>query len=184
MVYYKQQIILGGEEMKTFEELEYLDQNHLDFITAYLKHVLTYPQFGSLEKLYDIGAIVFTNSGERGIVVGYCGVGYEYVLFEDDSRDKGYYVTGVEYVPIKKVKKLAPLETIPLFLKMNDYLLSNQFKLSTAHQKVCYQHWLRTGEYEFNNPIGDTEKEKLEIQKKIIEKRKELEKLEEEFKSL
>lgn len=167
---------------KTFDELEYLDQPHLDFITKYLKYVLDYSQFGRLEKLYEIGTVVNSSEG-LGVVVGYCGVGYEYVLFEND-REKGYYVRGTEGMKLKEVKKIAPSDAIPLMLKMNDYLLKNQFRLSTAHQKICYEHWIRTGKYEFKNPIGNTEREKLEIKRKIDEKRKELKELENQLQQL
>src|SRR5690606_7241794 len=131
---------------------------------------------GSLERLYDIGTVLNVD-GQLGIVVGYCGVGYEYVLFENKQRDDGYSVRGIEHLPRKRVKKIDPLEVLHLFVMMNDYLTRNQFNLSTAHQKVCYQHWRRTGEYEFKNPISDIEEEKLKIEDEIKLKLEEVESL-------
>jgi hypothetical protein len=165
------------------QELRYVDKHHLDFITAYLKHALYYPQFGSLKDLHDIGTVLDVN-GELGIVVGYCGVGYEYVLFQNDKKENKYSVRGIETDQAVKLKKVDPLHVLPLFLMMNDYLIGNQFNLCTREQKLCYQHWQRTGKYEFNNPIGDHELERLRLEKEFKEKSKELENIKSRMKEL
>lgn len=167
--------------MKHFEELEYLDMAHLEFITKYLKRVLTYNV--SLDNLLSIGTIVeckVSNGTVLGTVVGYCGTGRETVLIEDSKRDKGYFVTGTEYIPIKKVT-VHPFKVTSLMVSTNNYLMNNQFRISTAHQKVVYQHWIRTGKFEFDNPIADNEREKIQLQSKIEKKRIELQALEESF---
>lgn len=134
------------EVRKSFEEMNCLDQEHLIFITKYLKKVLS--SSGDLSNLYDIGTILEVN-GEYGVVVGYCGVGYEYVLFLDSKRDKGYFVRGIPNDKRGTVNKISPILMMDLYRAMNTYLINNQFKLSTSYQKECYQHWLETDEYLF-----------------------------------
>lgn len=166
----------------TTQELRFVDIEHLQFLTAYLKHALYSPQFGSLKKLYDIGTVLYVD-GEMGVVVGYCGVGYEYVLFQKDGKD-GYSVRGVEKQSKVRVKKIEPFDVLPLLVMMNDYLLRNKFKLCTAHQKLCYQHWQRTGKYEFVRPIGDNDLERIKLEKELEAKTKELESIKNKLKEL
>lgn len=169
--------------MKTYEELEILNQKHLDFITAYLKNVLTDSHFGSLEKLYNVGSIINVE-GVNGIVVGYCGVGYEYVLFQDDKGKDGYYVSGIPDKTVQDPKDIDFLEVAELVLKMNDYLIKNQFRLSTPYQKECYKYWLQTGKYLFNEVDQEKKSKKNHLQNQVDKISKELEKLKEELSSL
>lgn len=169
---------------KHFNQLTYLDQENLDFLTKYLKHALYYPEYGSLDDLLDIGTFVKHPKLGIVVVVGYCGTGSEYILYEND-RDRGYGVKGTsEDRKLKAITKLSPMEVMPLLEKMNDYLLNNSFKLSTSHQKSCYEHWLRTGDIEFVNPIGNEMKEKLKIQNLINQKKQEIAELEVELKRI
>ncbi|WP_442637808.1 hypothetical protein [Rossellomorea marisflavi] len=140
---------------KNFKLLKSLDQENLKFLTKYLKHAISYPRHGSLDKLLDIGTVVKHSHFGLCVVVGYCGTGSEYLLYEANN-ESGYKVTGVQVSGrMKKIKKVSPLEGMPLLVKTNEYLMKNSFELSTSHQQLCYEHWLRTGHYEFVNPIGN-----------------------------
>ncbi|AHN66511.1 SMC_prok_B domain-containing protein [Bacillus phage Bcp1] len=166
--------------MKHFEELEYLDMAHLEFATKYLKRALSYNT--PLDKALSIGTVVECNTSKGsklGTVVGY-SCGKESILFEDPEAHYGHRVVGSEYMTIKKVD-VHPFKVTSLMVATNRYLMNNQFKISTAHQKIVYQHWRRTGKFEYDNPIADNEREKIQLQSQIEKKRIELQALEESF---
>lgn len=166
--------------MEHFEDLKYLDMAHLEFATKYLKRALSHNK--PLDKALSIGTVVECNtaSGAKlGTVVGY-GSGREHILFEDPEAINGHRVMGSDYMTIKKVD-VHPFKVVSLMVATNNYLMNNQFKISTAHQKVVYQHWRRTGKFEYDNPIADNEREKIQLQSTIEKKRIELQALEESF---
>lgn len=157
---------------KRYEELNYLDKGHIDFYMNYLKSVLSFRD--NPNNLHDIGKILEVE-GEYGVVVGYCGLGYEYALFEDSRRDTPYVVVGIEGKKNSTAGKMHFEKAKRLLELSNDYLIKNCFKLSTSYQKECYEHWIKTGEYLF---LGNKKEiEDSEIEKKIEQIQKELEEL-------
>lgn len=95
--------------MKHFEDLKYLDMEHLEFATKYLKRALSHNR--PLDKALSIGTVVECNtaSGAKlGTVVGY-GSGREHILFEDPEATNGHRVMGSDYMTIKK-SRCSPIQ--------------------------------------------------------------------------
>lgn len=120
---------------KHFEELDVLDQAHLDFLTAYDKQYLFEGRPAEAARLRTMGTVV----GKHGIVVGYTSDGWERCLFEMEGEDV--------LLKTRNLRKRRSAPSVTLWKKASDHLMQNRFRLQTAEQRACYHQWLKTGRF-------------------------------------